>query len=139
MRQALPDADVVGFEPLEAGFPKTDIKDRPVAAAAARCAPCSLVTWNMRDFDRPELAAHGVELTNPDWFLCRLFDSDADIVIAATQRAFGFLRRPNGRPNWDEYLDLHGLNNHLSKFASRLQNVRLEHDPAGADETEGDS
>jgi hypothetical protein len=139
MRQALPDAAVVDFEPLEAAFAKTDRKDRPVAAAAARCAPCFLVTWNVRDFDEDELAAHAVTLTDPDTFLCRLFDLDQDVVVAATQRAFGFLRRPSGRPTWDGYLELLGTPNHLKRFASRLRSYNPGASLAGEEAPDGSS
>jgi len=37
-----------------------------------------LVTWNKRDFDQEELARHGVMLSDPDSFLCRLFDNDPE-------------------------------------------------------------
>lgn len=96
MNTALPDAGVIDFAKPEIHFPKTNAKDRHVAAAAARCAPSMLVTWNVRDFDKFELAAHGVEISDPDNFPCRLFDADPGLVFASTQKAFGFLRRPQG-------------------------------------------
>jgi hypothetical protein len=68
MNVALPDAGVTDFAKLEVNFPKTDAKDRHVAAAAARCAPSTLVTWNVRDFNKAELAAHGIQISDPDTF-----------------------------------------------------------------------
>ena len=44
MNEALPNAGVTDYAKLEGNFPKTDAKDRHVAAAAARCAPNTLVT-----------------------------------------------------------------------------------------------
>lgn len=129
MKKALPNAGVTGYEALEVDFPKTDPKDRHVAAAAARCAPSTLVTWNKRDFDQEELTRHGVRLTDPDGFLCRLFDDDPELVFGATQTAFGFLRRPAGRPTWDEYLDLLGDQNHLDRFAMRLRTYGRRDEP----------
>jgi hypothetical protein len=123
MNVALPDAGVTDFAKLEVNFPKTDAKDRHVAAAAARCAPSTLVTWNVRDFNKAELAAHGIQISDPDTFLCRLFDADPEVVFAGTQRAFGFLRRPQGHPTWKEYLDLLDHNNQLKKFADRLRSL----------------
>ena len=139
MKQALPDAAVVDFELLESAFPKTDTKDRPVAAAAARCAPCSLVTWNKRDFNENELAAHAVDLTDPDAFLCRLFDADAALVVAATRRAFGFLRRPEGRPSWVEYLDLLGTKNQLKRFSECVRTFSFENHPIDTAENDPSS
>ena len=98
MNEALPGAGVTDFAKLEINFPKTDAKDRHVAAAAARCAPSTLVTWNVRDFNKDELAAHDVEITDPDTFLCRLFDADPEVVFAGTQRAFGLRPRLRARP-----------------------------------------
>lgn len=129
MNAALPDAGVTDFAKLEINFPKTDAKDRHVATAAAHCAPSTLVTWNVRDFDKAELAAHDVQISDPDTFLCRLFDADPEVVFASTQRAFGFLRRPQGHPTWKEYLDLLDHNNHLKKFADRLRSFGFEDDP----------
>jgi len=133
MKQALPKADVTGYEALEAGFPKTDAKDRHIAAAAARCAPSTLVTWNKGDFDQEELIRHGVRLTDPDSFLCRLFDDDPELVFGATQTAFGFLRRPAGRPTWEEYLDLLGDKNNLDRFAMRLRTYGRRDEPRAAE------
>jgi hypothetical protein len=129
MKEALPNADVIGYEGLEANFPKTDPKDRHVAAAAARCAPSTLVTWNKRDFDKEELSQHGVRLADPDIFLCRLFDDEPDLVFGATQTAFEYLKRPAGRPTWEEYLDLLGDKNHLDRFAMRLRKFGLRDEP----------
>lgn len=130
MNEALPRAGVTDYAKLEGNFPKTDAKDRHVAAAAARCAPSTLVTWNIRDFNEAELAAHNVELCNPDTFLCRLFDADPEVVFAGTQRAFGFLKRPGGHPTWDEYVDLLGNNNGLKGFAERLRTFGMRDEPA---------
>jgi hypothetical protein len=129
MNEALPSAGMTGFSELESNFPKTDAKDRHVAAAAARCAPSTLVTWNVRDFNKAELAAHDIRISDPDTFLCRLFDADPEGVFAGTQRAFGFLRRPLGHPTWEEYLAILGQNNHLQKFAERLRSCGFGDDP----------
>jgi hypothetical protein len=129
MNEALPSAGVTDFANLESSFPKTDAKDRHVAAAAARCTPSTLVTWNVRDFNKAELAAHDIQISDPDTFLCRLFDADPEVVFAGTQRAFGFLRRPLGHPTWKEYLDILGHNNHLKKFADRLRSCGFGDDP----------
>lgn len=51
MRKALPAAEVIDFHHLDKNFSRTDAKDRHVAAAAAKCAPSTLVTWNLRHFD----------------------------------------------------------------------------------------
>ena len=123
MNKALPAAAVEDFLGLAVYFPKTDAKDRHVAAAAAKCAPSILVTYNIRDFDRNELASRNVALMDPDTFLCRQFDADAEVVFAGTEKAFGFLKRPDGRPTWSEYVELLGSRYSLSEFAERLRSL----------------
>jgi hypothetical protein len=133
MKQALPNAAITGYERLTADFPNTDAKDQHVAAAAARCAPSTLVTWNKKDFDREELSRHGVKLADPDAFLCRLFDNEPEFVFGATQTAFGFLKRKSGRPTWNEYLDLLADKNHLDRFAMRLRKFDFTDEPPPPD------
>lgn len=62
-----------------------------MAAAAAALAArkragtnmVTIVTWNVRDFNREELSATGLRAENPDTFLCRLLaDTPADVVGA---------------------------------------------------------
>jgi hypothetical protein len=60
-----------------------------VAAAAlaarkrARTSGVTIVTWNVREFNREELLIAGLRAENPDTFLCRLLeDTPADVVAA---------------------------------------------------------
>ncbi len=78
-----------------------------------------------------------MELADPDAFLCRLFDTEPEVVFAATERAFGFLKRPGGHPTWDEYLDLLGSNNHLSGFAERLRRFGRRDEPPEPEDGNG--
>jgi hypothetical protein len=105
MNEALPEARIGVSDDLERLLVKTDAKDRHVAAAAIKCAPAVLVTWNIDDFDADELASHGVTLSDPDAFLCRIFDREPEDVSAASERAHSFVRRHDGHPTWPEYID----------------------------------
>ena len=86
------DALIGRYRRYERLFPETDAKDRHVAAAAVTARKRSgadivtIVTWNLKDFDRKELAAVRVVTETPDAFLCRLLADSQDDVIAAFMR-----------------------------------------------------
>lgn len=78
MDHAAGDSLIGRYRQHERLFPKTDAKDRHVAAAAVAARKHSgvdivmIITWNLKDFDRRELARAGVVAETPDTFLCRL-------------------------------------------------------------------
>jgi hypothetical protein len=78
MDRAAGDALIGRYRQHESLFAKTDAKDRHVAAAAvaarkrAEADIVKIITWNIGDFDRKELAKVGVVAETPDAFLCRL-------------------------------------------------------------------
>ncbi len=87
--QASGDALIHYYRHHERLFPKTDAKDRHVAAAAtaarnrAGTAEVTIVTWNVRDFNHGELSAAGLRAESPDDFLCRLLaKTPADVATA---------------------------------------------------------
>ncbi|MDP1653711.1 MAG: PIN domain-containing protein [Rhodocyclaceae bacterium] len=100
MDRAAGDALISHYRQHERLFTKTDAKDRHVAAAAVAARRRSgvdivtIVTWNLRDFDRKEMAAVGVTAETPDDFLCRLLADSPEDVIAAFVRMRGNLRSP---------------------------------------------
>jgi hypothetical protein len=127
MRDALPDARVEGHDKYEALFTKTDTKDRHVAAAAVACAPATVVTWNIKDFGVDELAPRNVTVSDPDAFLCRTFEREPADTFAATVKAFSLLKRPDGRPNWPDYLGILTRDG-LEGFAALLKARTLKED-----------
>lgn len=100
MDQAAGDALIGHYRQHQGLFAKTNAKDRHVAAAAVaalkRCAVdvVTIVTWNLRDFDRAELAAVGVVAETPDAFLCGLLADSPEDVIASFFRMQDNLRNP---------------------------------------------
>ena len=76
MDQATGDALIGRYHQHERLFAKTNAKDRHVAAAAVVARKRSgidivtIFTWNLKDFDRQELAEVGVAAETPDAFLC---------------------------------------------------------------------
>lgn len=100
MDQAAGDALLSHYRQHEHLFTKTDAKDRHVAAAAvaarkrSKAQIVTIITWNLRDFDRNELAKAGVAAESPDAFLCRLFAESPEEVISAFTRMRDNLRNP---------------------------------------------
>lgn len=64
-----PDADDVE------GLVDTDVKDRPVLAAAAKAGARYLVTGNVRDFGARDLAEHAMVAVHPGLFLAHRIDA----------------------------------------------------------------
>jgi hypothetical protein len=81
-------------------FPKTDVKDRHVAGAAVAARrlygadTVTIVTWNIKDFDRKELVEAGLAAETPDAFLGRLLEASPEDVITAFARMRDNLRNP---------------------------------------------
>lgn len=94
------DALIMNYHQHERLFPNTDAKDRHVAAAAVAARKRSgentvtIITWNLKDFNRDELAAAGIVAESPDAFLCRLLSESPEQVIAAFMRLRENLRNP---------------------------------------------
>jgi predicted nucleic acid-binding protein len=90
MREAFPEAMVVGHEPLIVAM-KNDEKDRHVVAAAVKAGADVIVTSNTKHFrDIPE----DIEPQSPDEFLCNLFDLEPSLMVELLQRQAGDLRKP---------------------------------------------
>jgi hypothetical protein len=118
IRGHFPDALIAGFDPfVEIG--RTDAKDRHVASAAVRSAPCVLVTWNTKHFDADELAKNGVTVETPDAFLAALYDADPAVIHDVTKVAQGNLTK--SAPTWDAYLGTLSSKHGLKRFADRLR------------------
>jgi hypothetical protein len=100
MDRAAGDALIGRYRQHERLFQKTDAKDRHVAAAAVAARIHSgadivtIITWNLKDFDRKELAKAGVVAESPDVFLCRLLADSPESVVTAFIRMCDNLRNP---------------------------------------------
>lgn len=94
------DALISRYRQHEALFPKTDAKDRHVAAAAVTARKQSganvvtVITWNLKDFNRKELAQAGLVVEDPDTFLCRIMSDSTDSVVSAFVRMRDNLLNP---------------------------------------------
>jgi predicted nucleic acid-binding protein len=90
MEEAFPDANVAGSEHIEPEIPNHP-KDRHVVAAAVAVGATIVVTSNIRDFT--ELPP-GISAMRPDQFLCELFKTKPDELLAALDAQVSAYHRP---------------------------------------------
>ena len=84
----VPNALVMGYEPLIDGLTLPDPDDRHVLAAAIRCHADLILTFNLRDFPADILTPFEIEARHPDDFLLHQLSLDQAKVLTAlrTQR-----------------------------------------------------
>ncbi len=85
LRARFPGAEVAPGAATEARLWLPDENDIHVLAAASDAGADRLVTFNMRDFPRRDVAAEGIELANPDAFLMELWLADARVVAEVAE------------------------------------------------------
>ena len=108
---------VTGYEPLIASLTLPDANDRHVLAAAITAAAPVIVTFNLKDFPRLILSAHGVQAVHPDEFALSLYDADPEQFVALVKIHRQSLVTPPKSP--EGYLEtLSGCG--LKKIALRL-------------------
>ena len=94
MNEAVPDCLVEGFEDLVEGLRLPDPNDRHVLAAAIRSGAQAIVTFNLRDFPRDQLAPFWVEAIHPDDFVVDLIDLAPGVVTNVVAEQAAALRNP---------------------------------------------
>ncbi len=87
MEKALPGASVSDYRQYIDGIALRDPDDRHVVAAGIAAGASVIVTWNVRDFPKKELARHGLAKVDPDTFLMELYAAAQDPLVAATANA----------------------------------------------------
>lgn len=85
---------VVGYEQHMDGLILPDIDDRHVLATAIECGAEAIVTWNLGDFPKSALKAHGIEVWTPDDLLMMLLSEDEDSVIRIMREHRASLQNP---------------------------------------------
>ena len=97
------DALVTGYECLIPTLSLPDQDDHHVLAAAIWVQASHIVTFNLKDFPKEELAKYAMEAVHPDDFIADLYDIHAERVLqtAATHRRS--LKKPE--KTVEEYLD----------------------------------
>ncbi len=118
MKQALPTADVRGYEGHIPQVTLPDPGDRHVLAAAIAGHASHIVTWNLADFPGKALAPHHVTAQNPDDFLMDLYAAAPDATMAVAENARKNLKRT--APTAAEFSDALERQG-LARFASLLR------------------
>jgi predicted nucleic acid-binding protein len=93
MREAFPEATVVGYERLVQAM-ATDEKDRHVAAAAVAAGAQVIVTSNLKDFPRAALEPFGLVAQSPDELLVNLVDLAPRAMVDILRAQAARLRNP---------------------------------------------
>ena len=94
MNLAVPDCLVTNYEALGPNLELPDPDDRHVLAAAIRAGAQSIITSNLKDFPREQLARYGVEAVHPDDFILSMIDLSEGAVCAAITKQQMRLRNP---------------------------------------------
>lgn len=104
-------------------MPGEDPDDRHHMAAALMGRAHVILTWNLADFPHAPLAELGLRVTDPDTYLCELFEELPDEVTGTVVRMAAEKRRPPKTPE-----DLVGVLNKagVPEFAERLR-LRVAH------------
>jgi hypothetical protein len=123
MDLAVPGAVVEDFESWIPRLTLPDPDDRHVLAAAIVAAADVIVTFNTKDFPADAVAAHGINVKDPDAFVLDLLSSHPEMVHAAARAQRASLRKPPR--GLDEYLaDL--ASGGLKRFAETLRASRAD-------------
>ncbi|TFL16596.1 RSP_2648 family PIN domain-containing protein [Jannaschia formosa] len=96
LRARWPEAEVRPGTATEARLWLPDPNDVHVLAAASDAGADRLVTLNIRDFPRRDVAAEGIELQPPDVFLMGLWLADPEPVAAAVEQVRATAERLSG-------------------------------------------
>ncbi|MGH6928915.1 MAG: PIN domain-containing protein [Dongiaceae bacterium] len=118
MKQAVPSADVTGYQQHVPTITLPDPDDRHVVAAGIAGGASIIVTWNLKDFPAIELSRHGLKAQSPDALARRLYTADPTLVVASVKRARANLQK--SKPSAAQYLHILGQRN-LAGFAAALQ------------------
>jgi hypothetical protein len=123
MYEAVPDADVVGYEGLIDGLSLPDRDDRHVLAAAIVGRADVIVTLNLKDFPTAALAPFKIEAQHPDEFVAHVLALAPPIALTAMKEMRARLKRPPFTP--DEFLDLLSRQGLPQTVAILRQNIAL--------------
>jgi len=88
------DCLVTNFEDLVAGLHLPDDDDRHVLAAAIKCAAQVIVTANLKDFPKVELAKYDIDAQAPDTFVQNVLSIDSKAVMRVIEAQAAALKKP---------------------------------------------
>ncbi len=93
MREAFPDAEVVGYMDLIESM-RCDEGDRHILAAAVRANAALLVTFNLRHFPTAALEPYDIEARHPDDFLLDQLELREGSVLACVTEVLASYENP---------------------------------------------
>ena len=114
------DCLVGGYEKHIAAINLPDMDDRHVVAAGIEAKVDSIITWNLRDFPKKVIKAHGMTVLTPDELVGLLIKTNKVGVRAAMTAHRLSLKNPSKTPQ--EYLETLKLQG-LTKAVAALGNV----------------
>ena len=104
MEEAVPDANVTGYETLEQALTLPDPDDRHVLAAAIVGRADVIVTLNSEAFPFGDFAPFNIEAQHPDEFIAHVLTLDMPMALGEIRVMRARLRNPPFTP--EEFLDL---------------------------------
>lgn len=94
LRDAFPEAEIHGYEPLQT-LMANDPKDRHVLAAAVSAKAEVIVSANVRHFPEEALAPWGIVVQSPDQFLTSLLELAPARLLQIVREQAVLLRHPS--------------------------------------------
>ncbi len=114
------DGLVEGYESLIDQIELPDPGDRHVVAAAIVANANRIITFNLKDFPRPRLAAHKLEAQHPDAFVMDLFERDSEVIYAAVRKHRTSLKHPaKSVPEYLTIIERQGLSRTVAHLRSQ--------------------
>lgn len=98
MDTAIPGALVTGHQSLIDGLVLPDPGDRHVLAAAIRCGAAAIITSNLKDFPKEQLAEYETLAIHPDDFIMDLADLEPELLEIAAKEQRAELTNPAIEP-----------------------------------------
>lgn len=123
MKNAVPDAEITGYEGLVAALELPDPSDRHVLAAAIVGKADVIVTFNLKHFPSAALAPFKIDAQHPDEFIAHTLTLNPSVALAAIKRMRERLKSPAYSPA--EYVELMGRRGLPETVALLLDNVEL--------------
>jgi len=123
MNDALPEANVSGYEDLVPSIHLPDPDDRHVVAAAMSAGASVILTWNLRDFPATALNAYGLRRQTPDAFLADVYDQAPDLAVSSLSNARRNLNR--SRVSAPEFIDILSKQK-LTQLVTRLKKNSID-------------
>lgn len=123
MEAAVPDAEVTGYEGIEATLELPDPDDRHVLAAAIVGRADVIVTVNLKDFPASALAPFKIEAQHPDQFVAHVLTLAPPIALGAIKEMRARLKNPPFSP--DEFVGLLARQGLSQTVAILRENISL--------------